>query len=151
MAGESFDLRCKATGSPLPTIIWLFNDSPVDGLNNVYARGEVLTIRDARSELSGYFTCRAVSPAGQYAQDTAFVRVTEPEREQEPPPRPEYPGEQSSNDELQAEINPRQASASVGETIRLQCIVRNPSSGLNYRYTWNKQNEDLPEQVCFSW
>ena len=130
--GDNFELRCKVTGSPQPSIVWLFNDAPVTSLTNVYARGDSLTIRDARPEMSGYFTCRAVSPTGQYAQDSSYVRISDRvEEENDDNSRPQYPDEQSNrDDEVQIEMTPRQANPSQGETIRFHCLVRSQNSDL---------------------
>jgi hypothetical protein len=136
--GDNFELRCKITGSPQPSIVWLFNDAPVNNLANVYARGDVLAIRDARIDMSGYFTCRAVSPTGQYAQDSSYVRVSERVEldNDEENSRPEYPEDpSSSNRDVQIEITPRQANANQGETLRFHCLARSQSSSSSdFRY-----------------
>jgi hypothetical protein len=132
------------SGQPQPTVVWLFNDNPVNTLSNVYPRGNVLTVRDAAYELNGYFTCRAVAPSGQSAQDLALVRVMQREEESEQPQQPQpYPGEEVEQ-RFDVEISPRSANPSTGETIRFSCVVRGDNSG-QFRYRWSRQGgSELP-------
>ena len=65
---------CKATGEPVPTISWYFNDDPIDVSNtsdynipstlNETVVESLLTIFDTQSSDVGRYTCHAVNILG---------------------------------------------------------------------------------------
>lgn len=58
-AGDNVHFTCQSTHDGQLRYEWLFNGYPINAnqLRNVYARGEVLEIRDATARNSGTFTC----------------------------------------------------------------------------------------------
>lgn len=147
--GEKFELTCRVSGRPEPSVQWLLDQSPVDGLDSVYARGDKLIVREARPELSGYYTCRATSPNGQSVTDSVYVRVNEP---QTPPPYPE-PRDDRDDQLLSLEITPSSANVAAGETVRFTCTILDKGDDLDprqvdlgdiVRYEWRKQDGYLP-------
>ena len=66
--GSIASFTCQATGEPVPTISWYFNDVPVDVTNTVKyavtsaAPGQsVLRINNVQSSDVGTYTCNATS------------------------------------------------------------------------------------------
>ncbi|XP_060245885.1 hemicentin-2 [Meriones unguiculatus] len=66
VAGQSLDLPCQATGSPVPTIQWLQNGRPAEELAGVQlaSQGTVLHISHVELSHSGLFACQATNEAG---------------------------------------------------------------------------------------
>jgi hypothetical protein len=139
VAGDSFELRCSASGNPEPTIVWLFNNNTVDGLNNVYPRGNILIVRDAQVDLNGYFTCRAVGQDGQYAEDSALVRVSYPQQ-------PGGPSDGGGESSPSIQVTPSYANPAVGDTVRFSCLISDQLSAgqSDIAFIWTKQDGSLP-------
>jgi len=66
--GDTASFICQATGEPVPTICWYFNDGPVDVTNTVkyivvsIAPGySVIRINNVQSSDVGTYTCNATN------------------------------------------------------------------------------------------
>ena len=70
--GETASFTCQATGEPVPTISWYFNDAPVDETNtmkytilmmllNTTTISSTLTIMNIQSSDVGTYTCNATN------------------------------------------------------------------------------------------
>lgn len=134
--GESFQLTCLTSGYPQPSTVWYFNNQQIEKTQNVYVSGNMLTVREANLNQNGYFTCRALTQDGRYAEDSASVRVNPQEEEKE-------------DESFTVDILPRSMISNVGESTRLVCNVLD-AEGNSYsdqrslRFTWNKENGYLP-------
>ncbi|XP_021050559.1 hemicentin-2 [Mus pahari] len=64
--GQSLDLPCQASGSPVPTIQWLQNGRPAEELAGVQlaSQGTILHISHVELNHSGLFACQATNEAG---------------------------------------------------------------------------------------
>ncbi|GAB1286208.1 Hemicentin-2 [Apodemus speciosus] len=64
--GQSLDLSCQASGSPVPTIQWLQNGRPAEELAGVQlaSQGAILHISHVELNHSGLFACQATNEAG---------------------------------------------------------------------------------------
>ena len=68
---DTTSFSCQATGEPVPTISWYFNDVPVDVANtakynvitssNVTTNSSALTIMSVQSSDVGTYTCNATN------------------------------------------------------------------------------------------
>jgi len=69
---DATSFTCQATGEPVPTISWYFNDVPVDVTNtskytvsvtslNVTTNSSTLTIMNIQSSDVGTYTCNATN------------------------------------------------------------------------------------------
>ena len=69
---DTASFSCRATGEPVPTISWYFNDVPVDVTNttkytvsvtslNVTTNSSTLTIMNVQSSDVGTYTCNATN------------------------------------------------------------------------------------------
>ena len=64
--GDTASFTCQATGEPVPTISWYFNDTPVDEANtmmslNTNTISNTLTIMNVQSSDVGTYTCNATN------------------------------------------------------------------------------------------
>ena len=70
--GNDASFTCQATGNPIPTISWYFNDAPVDVTNtmkytismmslNTTTISNTLTIMSVQSSDAGTYTCNATN------------------------------------------------------------------------------------------
>ncbi|XP_056893820.1 hemicentin-1 isoform X2 [Takifugu flavidus] len=77
IVNNALELRCEASGIPMPSLTWLKDGRPLsDGLR-VLQGGEVLRVASAQLEDTGRYSCLANSPAGD--DDKEFlVRVHVP-------------------------------------------------------------------------
>ena len=67
-------LSCKTSGSPAPTVRWLFNDNNVTK-GKILKNGSLVISRVMNSgAYEGRYTCHASSQAGS-ARSSAYVRV----------------------------------------------------------------------------
>ncbi|KAM4877133.1 hemicentin-2 [Thomomys bottae] len=66
VAGESLDLPCQASGSPMPSVQWLQNGRPAEELAGVQVSPQGTTLHISHVELShaGLFACQATNEAG---------------------------------------------------------------------------------------
>ena len=77
--GETVVIACEAIGTPVPLIIWRLNWGHVGDAPRVFSTTEqgrgTLTIKDARAEDEGAYTCEALNSKGTiFAQpDTILV------------------------------------------------------------------------------
>jgi hypothetical protein len=129
-AGDSFELRCIVSGSPQPSVLWLFNNNAIEKSENIELRADRLIISNIKTEMAGLYTCRATSPSGLSSEDTSQVSV---ERVIEKPR------------ELLIDVNPRQASHFVGESVQFSCVVSNINQA-SIRLKWSKHGEQLSER-----
>ena len=87
-AGETFMLTCRASGYPIPTILWFHNRSLLDEteetninismqtFENTRLVSSVLTIHEARLNNSGNYSCTARSDIADYQEeDSVEVEV----------------------------------------------------------------------------
>ncbi len=127
-AGDSFELRCIVSGTP--QIVWLFNNNVIQKSANIDVRSDRLVFTNVDLHMSGLYTCRAISSSGAISEDTSQVFV---ERVVEIPK------------ELLIDINPRQASHFVGESVQFSCVASNINQA-SIRVTWSKHGDRLPER-----
>ena len=66
--GDTASFSCQATGEPVPTISWYFNDVPVDVTNTVkydvsstLSGHSILRINNVQSSDVGTYTCNATN------------------------------------------------------------------------------------------
>ncbi|XP_075792870.1 hemicentin-1 isoform X2 [Pelodiscus sinensis] len=75
--GEQLRLTCKATGTPLPQIIWTFNNNIVPAkLDNANGHSELVIERVSKDD-SGTYVCTAENTVGS-VKAIGFVYVKEP-------------------------------------------------------------------------
>ncbi len=135
--GDNLELNCKATGHPEPVVQWLFNNDPINSLDNVYQRGSNLVINRATEELNGYFTCKAIGQDGQTAQDSVYLQILPRQNQQQ-----DDDDDDQQTPESSIQISPSSVNAQLGETVRLTCYISAQNDDL--RYEWTKQDGDLP-------
>ncbi|XP_039179724.1 myosin light chain kinase, smooth muscle isoform X3 [Crotalus tigris] len=64
--GQDFTLRCSVEGIPVPQVIWLLNDQPIQYACSDFEDGIAkLTVQDALPEDDGVYTCLAENAAGR--------------------------------------------------------------------------------------
>lgn len=66
LAGANVVITCPTSGLPTPTAKWL-----KDG-EDLSVNGSILTIKNAKTEDSGTFTCEAVNRAGRFSYNSEF-------------------------------------------------------------------------------
>lgn len=66
LAGANVVITCTTSGLPTPTVKWL-----KDG-EDLSVNGSILTIKNAKTEDSGTFTCEAVNRAGRFSYNSEF-------------------------------------------------------------------------------
>jgi len=68
---ETAVLDCHVTGTPTPTVEWLFNGQPLDRTDQRYyvTTRAALTISDVKVADTGRYTCRANNSAGVDERD----------------------------------------------------------------------------------
>ncbi|XP_016146102.1 hemicentin-1-like [Sinocyclocheilus grahami] len=66
LAGFQIQLKCKATGSPLPAVTWYKDGHPLTSAAgvNILSRGQVLEIDRAQVSDAGLYKCVAINVAG---------------------------------------------------------------------------------------
>ncbi|XP_055041761.2 hemicentin-1 isoform X1 [Misgurnus anguillicaudatus] len=66
LAGFQIQLKCKATGSPLPAVTWYKDGRPLTSAAgvNILSRGQVLEIDHAQVSDAGLYKCVAINVAG---------------------------------------------------------------------------------------
>uniref|UniRef100_A0A8C6W1G7 Hemicentin 2 n=1 Tax=Nannospalax galili TaxID=1026970 RepID=A0A8C6W1G7_NANGA len=66
ITGQTLDLPCQASGSPMPTIEWLQNGRPAEELAGVQLASQGTILHISRVELghAGLFACQATNDAG---------------------------------------------------------------------------------------
>ncbi|XP_075415669.1 hemicentin-2 [Tenrec ecaudatus] len=66
VVGQSLQLPCQASGTPLPTLQWLQNGRPIEELAGVQVSPQGATLHIGRVELdhTGLFACQAINEAG---------------------------------------------------------------------------------------
>ncbi|KAI7799480.1 hemicentin-1 isoform X1 [Triplophysa rosa] len=66
LAGFQIQLKCKATGSPLPAVTWYKDGRPLTSAAgvNILSRGQVLEIDRAQVSDAGLYKCVAINVAG---------------------------------------------------------------------------------------
>ncbi|KAL2086356.1 hypothetical protein ACEWY4_017415 [Coilia grayii] len=97
--GQSVSMHCKATGTPTPVISWSKLRAPLPWQHKV--EGGTLTLTNVGRQDSGQYICTATNSAGE---TEAYVQL-----EVEAPPY--------------TTTIPDQASARVGDALRLQCLA----------------------------
>ena len=140
--GDNLELNCRVTGQPEPIVQWLFNNDPINSLNNVYPRGSNLVINRATEQLNGYFTCKAIGQDGQTAQDSVYLQVL-PKQDQQDSDDDDEDQQQTPGSSIQ--ISPSSVNAQLGETVRLTCYVSARND--DQRYEWTKQDGELPGEA----
>lgn len=63
-AGQVISLSCVASGDPLPTIMWLFNDTMIIPSNRVIVNDTFLRVFNTTTSDTGIYTCVAINEAG---------------------------------------------------------------------------------------
>ena len=59
--GDNASFTCQATGEPVPTISWYFNDDPVNETTEYIITGNELQILNVQSSDEGTYTCYATN------------------------------------------------------------------------------------------
>ncbi|XP_022669215.1 Down syndrome cell adhesion molecule-like protein Dscam2 isoform X3 [Varroa destructor] len=83
MPGDTFELRCKAKGSPLPEVSWRIDGDhlykserhKISSRQNAHETEAVLQVADARVEDSGEYTCVASNDIGTAVEHSARVNI----------------------------------------------------------------------------
>ncbi|KAK3876548.1 hypothetical protein Pcinc_018676 [Petrolisthes cinctipes] len=89
MEGDTLRLFCRATGNPLPQVMWVVGEEQVldagedEGGRMVHEGGQTLEVKTAMAEHQGSYTCLATNTAGS-AQETFTVHVLIPPMIEEP-------------------------------------------------------------------
>ncbi|KHJ99170.1 immunoglobulin I-set domain protein [Oesophagostomum dentatum] len=112
--GESASFRCDAVGNPPPTILW---KRPGD--DQVLAKGETITISNARNWQQGEYICTAVVDGFEHASQSHFLHIRGP-------PIITVPAELTAN---------------IGDTVEMPCLVSGRPKPLEVN--WKKNGQEL--------
>ncbi|KAL6723547.1 hypothetical protein Aduo_018537 [Ancylostoma duodenale] len=112
--GESVSFRCDAVGNPTPTVLWTRA-----GDDQIVAKGDTITISNARNWQQGEYICTAIVDGFKHASVSHFLHIRGP-------PLITVPAELSAN---------------LGESIEMSCHISGRPKPLEVH--WKRNGEEL--------